>query len=454
MTSTLQKQTTIQTYGDLVRIVFPEGIVMTFENFREEARRFEGASAEVLITLDPDAFPTLDNAFHLMRSRIGVMSASSKATHERWLSKNHDVPGVTWALTLEHGCEIATQHYRRGEAMAKVAQKPARHGNRFLIDPLIQFGELNLWYAEGGTGKSLLATYASLIVQAGMAPTDSRLKVRQANTLYLDYETTLDEVNDRVHAFKEGMALGEEADFQYRRGTRPLAEDARYIKRMIDEFEIGFVVVDSLGMASGTGASDDEAFNRLFVTLRTWGVTVLAIDHVTKSEEGREKGPIGTVYKWNNARNIWEVKRATDMFGGPDELHISLIHRKANNQRLSRPPFAINFHIEEHPDGGLGQIWVEGWDARDSSDIIAALGTGEGIKQVLKDYDRPMSYDEIAAKINKSPGNVRKTVTRMKNVFVVLDDPNKKGNTKLVALAAQGDLAQQEPSNVTPFPSR
>ena len=75
--------------------------------------------------------------------------------------------------------------------------------------------------------------------------------------------------------------------------------------------------------------------------------TRLVLAHVSKLAAEQRSGPVkpfGSVFLYNLARNIWELRKA-DEDGGPD-LVIAAFHRKSNAGRLY-PPLGFRFTFHE-----------------------------------------------------------------------------------------------------------
>jgi hypothetical protein len=84
-------------------------------------------------------------------------------------------------------------------------------------------------------------------------------------------------------------------------------------------------------MATAGGGNDmAEGAIRFFLSLRSLGCTVLAIDHIASEDlkgKGGSKKPFGSVFKVNAARNTFEV----ELVDSPSGSHrLVMRHRKTN----------------------------------------------------------------------------------------------------------------------------
>jgi hypothetical protein len=190
--------------------------------------------------------------------------------------------------------------------------------------------------------------------ETGVSPLEGWVP-RQAPVLYLDWEGGRESINRRVRGVAMGLRIPRVVTIRYldcrRRGALwTFAED---IARMVDVEGYGLVVVDSVGMASGTsseGSDANESAIRLFSAFGYLGTTVLADDHVSKAETeatNRPARPYGSIYKTNLARATYELRRQKTADGSSVLL---LLNTKANDAD-TLPPQAIRVIHED--DGAI-----------------------------------------------------------------------------------------------------
>jgi hypothetical protein len=123
----------------------------------------------------------------------------------------------------------------------------------YLLRPLLLEHLPVVWFAPGGSGKSLLAMYAALLVQNGL-PFQGQ-PVRQASALYLDWEVTREEAARRCTLLVNGLRqthIGADLRFPlYRRCLGSIQDEASEIAKKIAKYDVGLVIVDSAGAACG-----------------------------------------------------------------------------------------------------------------------------------------------------------------------------------------------------------
>ena len=93
---------------------------------------------------------------------------------------------------------------------------------------------------------------------------------------------------------------------------------------------VDFLIVDSLGPASGGNPSASELVIPTMQALRDLHRASLVIDHQSKMQQGQEysaKTPYGSAYKGNLARSVWQIERGESR---DNTLDILMSHRKTN----------------------------------------------------------------------------------------------------------------------------
>lgn len=252
-------------------------------------------------------------------------------------------PDLDWGAYLEQACRLARERYRQGDDMVDLALLVANvNGHEltipWLVEPLVfDSPVISILYGDGGSGKSLMAIMLAAVV-AGV-PHDTFTVSRTCPVAYFDWE---DDANSHAARLSkllriEGLAPGR---IWHKRCSAPLSEMARELRRQMASRDIGFAVIDSVGMAAG----DPESANAIvetFRAMRSLGVPVLAIHHLPKDARDKSK-PFGSVYASNEARLTWHIERS----GEEDEssMYVSLRNYKINHGRLlPRMAFQISF---------------------------------------------------------------------------------------------------------------
>ena len=240
---------------------------------------------------------------HLLDRHINLLSESSHKTIEKRLQDRWN--GLNWGDMLETVCISTKKEFRKGEPLFTVGNLPSRERPKHRLYPLLLEAEANLIFGSGGSGKSKFADLLSLLIQSGESYCG--LKPIQGNVLYLEYETCKEELDETIKMLTRGMpAYGEDVNISYRYCSQPLWTDVPELLKKIAECDASIVVIDSVGSACGGEPESAEVVLNYFMALRALKVTTLSIDHVAHKAEGR---PFGSVYKINNARSVWELKK-------------------------------------------------------------------------------------------------------------------------------------------------
>ena len=284
--------------------------------------RSEAVSAEVSIKSSLPGQPS-----HLHQARLNLTSTTARKTLAAFLTERYGA-SAPWGDILEQMCVLVLEHYRTGEPPVELGKLPRREALRYRVNPLLLEGQANMIYGAGQTGKSMMADYLAVLVDSPL--NQNGLEAEPGNICIIDYETDEEEVAERVRMLQAGAGVETPTNIIYRYGRLPFADDIEQIQRIVVEHDIDLVIVDSLGMAAGGDQDKSTDLIRYFQALRTLKCTSLTIDHVNK--EGKL---YGNVYKFNEARNIWECKASAEP--GTDILDIGLYHRKMNNGRLLKP---------------------------------------------------------------------------------------------------------------------
>ena len=189
---------------------------------------------------------------------------------------------------------------------------------KFVVDGLILDNQLNGLFGDGGLGKSYLAPHLAFCVALG-EPFFGR-NVSKRNVLYIDVENLGHEETLR-RAYQIGRGYGKESpegNVYYYSPESALGSEAATteVKSIIERERIGFIILDSLTLgAVGTNASDQTEVVKLLKEIHGWGLPVLTLDHITKSnrEDQAKSQAFGSVMKRNAARSLMRLYRNKDV---------------------------------------------------------------------------------------------------------------------------------------------
>ena len=356
--------------------------------------RIDDGKKAVTAEITIETYPKLE---HIWQSRFNLTSPRARIDLAKMLKPQ--IPQIE--PILENLCLNFLKRLRRGEPVVEVGNLPRRTELDYRLKPFIIENELNLIFGAGGIGKSYFATLCALLVQTGWQ--FGNLKAKKGNVLYLDYETSAEELNERIWSLKEGLQITTEETIFYRLCSHPLCEDLPEIRRAIGERNIEFLVVDSIGGACGGEPESAEVTLRLFSSIRSLKVTPLCIDHVAKV--GVAGTPFGSIYKLNSVRNLWEMKKNQEP--GEDFLEIGLIHRKINvGKQLSPIGYRFDF---QGTKTAISEI-----EPSNIPELTKDLSIKQRVKSLLL-VEGAMTVAQIADELGDPPSSVKKALQRGKD---------------------------------------
>lgn len=336
---------------------------------------------------------------HLHRASFNLSSSTSRERLAKMLAIRSEPNEFPWLDHLEEFCTAVLEAERTGSPVVTVGKLERPPAEAYLIDPLLPAGKTTIVYAAGGTGKSYLAVLASVMVATGKKALG--WTASPGRVLYLDWETDQYEVDERIKRVAAGLGVPT-PEIQYRACAAPLEDMAERMARYVSDERIALVVVDSVGMASGTareGGDANESALRLFAGLRHIAATVLAIDHITGEDvksDKRVSKPYGSIYKVNLARSVWELR------AGDDSTHLALFHRKVNRGSL-RDPVGIKV---EHNEASVT------FRQERIDDVRLMKGATWSARIQLALTDGPKTYAQLAEELETTDSTVRTTVSR------------------------------------------
>ena len=377
----------------------------------------EDGQAEITVHHDGE-----NGARPLYWGRTNLLSAASCYAVTKRLSAHTE---LDWDNIFTQVSKLSFQAYRKGEDVESIGRRPAENSLHFQLWPLLEKGKATTIYAPGGSGKSYLSCYLALLVQTGCTGLDSDsfcFLPEQGNVLYLDWEGCREDHERRVWALKQGLGIGEEVTFLYRRCTRPLAADIETVQRMCLEYDISLVIIDSQMAASGYGPDPAVQATLFYNALRILKCTTLTLDHVSKeawsSSSYDSTGPYGSVVKFNRARSVWEVKKSQEP--GDDFLELAIKHIKHNEGRLYRP-IGIRFNFDNGEGDSLESVRFSLIDIAGNSVLAkGSLSVKERLKAALQGGHK--KAPELAEELGIDKDTTRNRLNENKKIFKRYND--------------------------------
>lgn len=383
---------TVERHGDDFTFTWsPHDVVIVVSRVREHS---DGAHAEVTVSLA---------AHEIHWSRLNLAASPTRAQLAK--SLDAEAPEIPWRPMLERACSETARTIRRGSPTTPLRARQAT-GPMYLVEPILPLGDTAVLFADGGSGKGWLAGTLGLTTTNGLTlPTGIRFAAgRPSGVLYLDWESTQADLEDRVFLLSRGLGCDAEG-LHYRRMDRALADDAAAIRADVSRLGVGLVIVDSLAPACGPEPEGADAVTRTFNMLRSLGpgVTRAVIAHVSKAaaiDRGPAK-PYGSAFVWNLARSVWEIRRSEDE---PDDLVIGLYHRKANRGRL-HPSIGLRFTFTSDA------VSLAAADLAGAGDLMDKERLPKRVRTVLT--TGALTTAELADALGKSEDTVGRTLRRM-----------------------------------------
>lgn len=381
-------------------LVWPDGARFLLSAIRDGR---EGVRGELAVTQDS------------RRLSWGAFALSSTQAREALRKKLEAVaPGPPWGEYLEETAFRLTHAAREGEPIVTLTGA-VTSPTRELLPRLLYEGEPTLLYADGDTGKSLVALTVAAAVQSGAALPFGLKPARAVPTAFLDWETSRDTIEARLALVSAGLGI-DPPGILYKRMTRPLADEAAALGADFVRRGVGLIVIDSMmfAVAGGDGAAFHEPITGFYNALRLFAPAAsLVLSHVTGADArgGGPARPFGGAFAFNGPRLIWEAKRDPDI---TDATAIAFTCRKANNLPRKPEPFGLRFVP------GDGTITVYPLDLTETSPtVVAGASLPYRVRLALAQQD--MTTPEIAETLGVKDNVARAVLARLKKKGEVVE---------------------------------
>jgi len=388
------------------------GITFEFSRLKESS---DTLTAEVSIT-------SL-GAGEIAWSRVNLTSTQGRNALAKEAKETS--PEAPWPQVVSEACRMVARHWRRAEPAGEL--EPAEpNGARYLVDGYIPLGETTILYADGGSGKSLLALAIAVSGIQGH-PLSQRWAVGPVQRcLYLDWESDKQTHAERLWGLTTAREQIPKGTILHRRLWRPFTDHLDSIRDDCDRHGIDLVAIDSLAPASGPEPESGDAAVRTLTALRALTATRLVTAHVSKngSDANGRTRVYGSVFNTNLARSTVEAK-LNEIDSGPHRLSIGLRHDK-HNLGPRAAPSALAFEWDE-----VGRITVGGAEPE---------GTMRNVPDQIRDALRrePLTAQDLADLTGRAPNLIRARLGDMKRAHEVIrltDYQTGRGNKNLWALA-------------------
>ncbi len=366
----------------------PHHVLIEFDYLRAEARSGE-LKGQITVTSNAPSSAGL-----LHRASLNLSSTQGRTALVRQLVARAKDQGVDWNALIEQACYQTIEAYREGEPaiLLRNAKRPNDAG--WLLPPLILGRLPTILFGDGGSAKSYLALAAAVSIHSGLELLSIKPTAR-INVAYLDWEFDAWEHRDRMRR----LVGNDMPDVVYVHCAGPLRDQVDRLQRVIREKEIGFVVIDSVGMACEGPPEEAQSALGFFDALRSLGVGALCVAHVNRS--GDTDRPFGSTFWHNSARSTWYAKKQQE--AAASTLTVGLFNRKSNTGPLASP---IGFTLAFDET----QTSIERTDVRDVPELAGQVPLKYRIATEIG--SGALSIPELVKRIGGSDTAIRKACER------------------------------------------
>lgn len=361
---------------------------------------------------------------HRHWSRINLASISARESLSKKLLGRADI--INWVQILD-AVAFHIAEARRILTPIKLTGQ-VQTEERLLIDPLLPRGESAVIFGDGGSGKSYMAGACAVSIGSGHEIAGILKPLERCPVLYLDWETTEQEVNSRLGQICQGLKIRVPDNIHYLSMSRALADDVKTLHAEISKLKVGLLIIDSIAPACGAEPESADSVIRAMNALKSLPCTRLIVAHISKAgaDQNSPGRPYGSVFLWNLARSVWEIKKAHE--DEEDILPLGLFQRKCNYGRLHAP---MGIRFEFAPWG----ISIERHDPMERQEFQGHLSLSRRIQAALKGGS--MTTAEVAKHIDCSPDSAGRILRRLREGGKIIDFP--RGKEKVWGFPVDGD---------------
>ena len=330
-----------------------------------------------------------------IRDRTNLLTLTGKRSLIRTAAEA--IPELNWDHIIEVVAENVVTAVREGEPVRRLVDLPVRERLSHRFWPYLVNGHPTLLFGLGGALKTTMAQYCAVNVAHGLA------RAEPGGVLVLDWESDEDEWRNGISMVSTGLGVSIPENIVYRYCSQRLTDDIEELERVMAEFAIDLIIVDSAAYAVGGEPEKADATMQLYGALRTFRKTSLIIGHVTNEQD--PKRPFGSVFWVNSARSVWQAKRVQET--GSDSLELGLYHRKVNAGKLLQPTgFRVTFR-QDHPDrySDGDSVTFQSVDVRDVPELAGDLPLRQQIAGALR--HSAQSVEWLAEHLGKREDQIR-----------------------------------------------
>ena len=356
-------------------------VTMKFHNFVEDRG-----------DLRPEVKIEVKGIGNVFDNRINLNSSNIQTQVANQLMKRE--LGIPWGSLIEMTCSAVRDAKRVGEPIQDLSKLALSEGSKFAIEPFLLQNQSNLFYGNGGLGKSWVSLYFAVLMAAGH--THNGFTPEPGRVLYLDYESDVNDMNARFKAICNGLGI-KEPPFDYRHMSLSVPMESERILEIVDEKDISLIIIDSA--APGAGGEPEKAVTALeyFNALNASRTTTLTIGHVAKGEAS-EKGtgtPFGSIFWRNEPRNLWEITQGNTFTKSVKEFGL---FQTKYNAGAGEDPIGLRFIFDDPRNAR--KVEVERIDISSNIDLAENLSWYEKITNYIREArqsSREQPFEGVSA---------------------------------------------------------
>lgn len=237
----------------------------------------------------------------LLAARFNATSLSARKAFAKELAARARVRGLDWHMAVEQLCISVLDAQRNAVDVLELDDVPVPNEEDafWSVDGLrLLRHHPNLIFAPGGASKSYLALWIA-----------GRLAEQGLSILYVDTES-----DAATHRARKARLFGERRHrIYYHRTSRPLAEEADALRRVIVDRNIDFLILDSVSCAADSPLEESQSATKLYQVLRRLDVGCLLLAHTAKGGDPRERTAFGSSFYMYLARRVWSLEKIEDV---------------------------------------------------------------------------------------------------------------------------------------------
>jgi hypothetical protein len=392
-----------------------------------------------------------------------ALGAGRKLEHLRQVW-SHD-QGLGW-LTGEpaNGEQVeAAQTEHRNDLLALLIDWPefwsADHGGEeWVCWPLIPAQRQVALYAPAKTGKSILALAVCAAIATGR-PIFGQPAGPPRNVLYLDYEMTAGDLQERLESL--GYSAADDLTHLHYALLPTLPplntpQGCKAVCELAETVDAEVVVIDTMGRAVEGEENSADSYREFARTtglaLKAAGRAVLRTDHAGKDRERGQRGSsaknddVDVVMRVDVVEGGWQLTRThTRMTWIPDRVTI-----KKNDNGDGTFTFTVDLSAKTYGPG-----------TKDDADLLRSLGVGatttrKEARVLLKAARVPMATDRLGQALawihHEEPpfGTVRKTPLKVRTVMSTEEQRTEQRTERTVEENTRSEYADRGPDRSGP----